>query len=161
MLAPPFYVFLCLVSLESLVTSLALVRLESPGKAAQSEICCQEENLQSCEEAEVDAKALTEEEIEIMGTSLHFSNLIGLHSRAYKNEGGDEAVVSYNPNTAHMFLTLKTRDGGSYALERCHRGHVWKQFNVTSFGENDSEPDDETDEVSLSQRVMPSKKVGL
>ena len=69
-------------------------------------------------------------------------------------------MVSYNPNTANMFLTLKTMNGESYALERCHRGHVWKQFNVTSFGENDSAPDDEADEVSLSQRTNPNRRVG-
>ena len=75
-----------------------------------------------------------------MGNILYFSNYVGSRSRTYKSKAGDEAVVNYNNLTGNLFLTLKTVDGESYAIEWCHGGHVWKHFNVTFLGENMSEP---------------------
>ena len=46
---------------------------------------------------------------------------------------GDEAVISYNEETGNMFGTLKMASGSSFAMEKCDNGHVWKEFDVSTF----------------------------
>ena len=45
-------------------------------------------------------------------------------------------MITYNPNTGNMFGSFKTHQDKSYALEPCHHGYVWKEFNISSFGED-------------------------
>ena len=58
-------------------------------------------------------------------------------SQVYKNAAGDEAVITYNDQTGNMFGTFKTHQDKSYALEHCQSGHFWKEFNVSSFGQDE------------------------
>ena len=45
-------------------------------------------------------------------------------------------MITYNPNTGNMFGSFKTHQDKSYAIEKCHHGYIWKEFNISSFGED-------------------------
>ena len=42
----------------------------------------------------------------------------------------------YNKKSGNIFGSLTTHDGKSFAIEKCHHGHVWKEFDVSSFKED-------------------------
>ena len=44
--------------------------------------------------------------------------------------------MTYNQETGNMFGSFKTHQDKSYAIEKCHHSYVWKEFNVTSFGDD-------------------------
>ena len=46
--------------------------------------------------------------------------------------------MSYNKDTGNIFGSLTTHDGRSFSIEKCHHGHVWKEYDVTKF-KDDSE----------------------
>ena len=79
---------------------------------------------------------LDEKDISILDIDLVFHSSIQPNGFVYKNSAGDEAVITYNPNTGNMFGSFKTHQDKSYALEPCHHGYVWKEFNISSFGED-------------------------
>ena len=76
------------------------------------------------------------EDISILDTDLAFHSTIQPNGFVYKNSAGDEAVITYNQDTANMFGSFKTHQDKSYALEKCHHSYVWKEFNLTSFGDD-------------------------
>ena len=107
------------------------------GNPASNEVCCNDKNLGNCLSAEVNPQLLLDEEdISIVDIDLAFHNTIEPNGFVYKNSAGDEAVITYNRNTGNMFGTFKTHRDQSYAIEKCHHGYVWKEFNVTSFGDD-------------------------
>jgi len=109
-------------------------------RSTSQEICCQDSHVSSCFDVTVDPEALLfEGELTINGIDFLFSNEIPPNGFVYKNSLADEAVISYNENSGNMFGTLKTHDGRSYAIERCNEGHVWKEFDVSSFGPDEAE----------------------
>ena len=111
-----------------------LVRLPK-GQPRSTEVCCNDKNLRNCLTAAVNPDLLvTKEDISILDIDLSFHSTIQPNGLVYKNSDGDEAVVTYNQNTGNMFGSFKTHQDKSYAIEKCHHGYVWKEFNVTSFG---------------------------
>ena len=108
-------------------------------KNVQPEKCCNERNLLTCERVSVDPDMLMQEDdIDILGIPFTFSNRIEPNGFAYKTEAGDEAVITYNDETRNMFGGVKTREGRSYAIEKCKGGHVVKEYDVASYGEDES-----------------------
>ena len=91
----------------------------------------------NCLSAAVDPELLlSKEDISILDTDLAFHSTIQPNGFVYKNSAGDEAVITFNQDTDNMFGSFKTHQDKSYAIEKCHHGYVWKEFNVTSFGED-------------------------
>ena len=115
-----------------------LVRLPK-GQPRSTEVCCNDKNLRNCLSVEVDPKLLDKEDISILDIGLAFHSTIEPNGFVYKNSAGDEAVITYNQNTGNMFGSFKTHQDKSYAIEKCHRGYVWKEFNVSSFGDDVAE----------------------
>ena len=116
-----------------------------------SEVCCNDKNLENCLTAEVDPELLLkEEDLSIIDIDLVFHSTIEPNGFVYKNAAGDEAVITYNRETGNMFGSFKTHQDKSYAIEKCHQGYVWKEFNVASFG------DDVVEKISLPQ--LPGMK---
>ena len=72
-----------------------------------------------------------------MTSQMVFHSTVQPNGQVYKNAQGDEAVITYNDLTGNMFGTFKTHQG-SYALEPCENGYVWKEFNVSSFEQSDT-----------------------
>ena len=98
-----------------------------------AEICCNDDDLLSCSEVELDPARLTEKEITLKGIQMTFSNKVEPNGFDFKNDQGDEAILSYNKDTGNMFGSLTTHDGRSFAIEKCHHGHVWKEYDVKKF----------------------------
>ena len=103
-------------------------------KTGKSEKCCNENNLFTCESVTVDSEMLGQDDITILGIRFTFSNRIEPHGFVYKTGAGDEAVITYSEASGNMFGSVKTTSGKSYAIERCHGGHVVKEYDVSSFG---------------------------
>ena len=80
------------------------------------------------------------EDITINNVSLTFHGQVPPQGRVYKSDEGDEAVITYSEVTGSVFGSLKTRDGKSFALEKCHYGQVWIEFDIEIF-ESMQEPD--------------------
>ena len=105
------------------------------GSERSSEVCCNDEELLSCTEVKLDPARLTDKEITLKGIQLTFSNNIEPNGFDFKNVQGDEAILSYNKDTGNIFGSLTTHDGRSFSIEKCHQGHVWKEFDVSKFKE--------------------------
>ena len=106
----------------------------TPVSTRSFEACCEEEYLLNCTEVSVNTTVLLSgQEINILGTVLLFDSTVEPHGFVYHNRQGDEAVISYNNKTGNMFATLKTHDDKTYFIEKCHHGHVIKQYDLSSF----------------------------
>ena len=102
--------------------------------AKSTEACCRERQLSSCFAVTIDPSILdSEQEININGLEFQFLNRVQPRGFTYHTDAGDEAVITYNQATKAMFGSVKTVDGKSYAIEKCHEGHVWKEFNMETF----------------------------
>merc|ERR1712038_884394 len=107
------------------------------------EPCCDSDNVLSCVDVEVDPEALlNEDDISINGVDLVFSNFIPPHSRTYKTEMGDEAIISYNPKTGSITGTLHTEDGRGFALEKCGDSYIFEEFDEDNFPGDEIEDED-------------------
>ena len=107
------------------------------GDSKSPEVCCNDKNMMNCLTATVDPELLFDrKDISIVDIDLAFHSTIQPNGFVYKNSAGDEAVITYNQNTGNMFGSFKTHQDKSYAIEKCHYGYVWKEFNVSSFGED-------------------------
>ena len=115
----------------------SLISLPRDGSTG-SEECCSDQNIESCVTAAVNPDTfLSRGNISILITDLVFHSTVNPNGQVYKNAEGDEAVITYNDQTGNMFGTFKTHQDKSYALEPCGSGHVWKEFNVSSFGQEE------------------------
>ena len=120
-----------------------------------SQACCDEKNVKSCLNIQVDASIVGDDErITIYGIDLDFSNTVDPHGFVYKNSLGDEAVISIDSSTKNVFGSMKTHDGRSFSIEKCSTGHVWKEYDVSSFGTDDVVPfpGDSTDPDKFAAR---------
>ena len=110
------------------------------------EPCCASGHLLSCVNVDVDPDSLlASDDISINGVTLQFANLIPPHARVYRTDRGDEAVISYDPNTGAIFGSLKTEDGRSFALEKCGNSYIFEEFDMHSFGNDESMDEDDND----------------
>ena len=123
-------------------------------------VCCQDPNLISCSQANVDPTALGQTTLTLPnGLTLTLSNMVdgSATDYYYSGEGGD-VMVSYNPNTGSMFAHASTNKGESFVLEGCGaEGHVWKQIDVESLGDDegvDFEEESENDGVNREMHLM-------
>ena len=118
------------------------------------EVCCDEKHARTCFNVDMNPDViLSADEITFDKITLTFSNSIPPCARVYNTESGDEAIISFNNRTGSIIGTLKTRDGRSFALEKCNKGHIFQEFNVTSF------PTDEVIEESefIEADVIPDR----
>merc|ERR1712223_833696 len=117
------------------------------------EACCNDDNLLLCSEISVDPSLLLSgEDINILGADLVFDSTVEPHGFVYHNSLGDEAVITYNNKTGNMFGTLSTHDDKSYFIEKCHHGHVIKEYDLSSFEFLENE--DEFGEARSSDPVL-------
>ena len=116
------------------ITSLSARSASVDRNGLSVEACCNEEHLLHCTEITVDPDILLSgEDINILGYDLVFDFTVEPHGFVYHNSLGDEAVITYNNKTGNMFGTLATHDDKSYAIEKCHHGHVIKEYDLSAF----------------------------
>jgi len=124
------------------------------------EACCNDDNLLLCSEISVDPSLLLSgEDINILGSDLVFDSTVEPHGFVYHNSFGDEAVITFNNKTGSMFGSLKTHDDKSYAIEKCHHGHVIKEYDMASFEADQTERSLEPVMKTLENRVEDTTTV--
>ena len=115
-----------------------------PVKTRSVEACCNDANLLLCTGINVDPiLLLSGEDINILGSDLVFDSTVEPHGFVYHNSLGDEAVITYNNKTGSMFGTLATHEDKHYAIEKCHHGHVIKEYDLSAFEELEFEDEHE------------------
>ena len=98
------------------------------------EACCMDSFLKSCTDVRVNPDLLGQaSKLNIKGIELSFDGEVPPNGYVYKSPQGDEAVLSFNWQTGNLFGSLHTEDGRSFMIEKCNNGHVWKEFDVSSF----------------------------
>ena len=129
---PPGELFLIIFLFKSSQENIEF--LSFPTTVSSKEVCC-DESLLSCTEVKFDPSILYKENMTLKGIFLTKMDDDELESSGFyfTSTQGDEAHFSYNEETKSTFGSLKTWDGRSYAIEKCQYGHVWKEFNVSSF----------------------------
>ena len=83
-----------------------------------------------------DLSILEDKEISLLGKLYQFSNNIPPNGIVFKNKDGDEAVLGVNKEKGTMFGSIHMDNGKSYGIEHCEDGHIFKEFDVTSFKED-------------------------
>ena len=120
-----------------------LVNVSNSSNTRSFSVCCQDFNLLSCSQANIDPAVLGQTTLALPnGLTLTFSNMVEGSSTGYYYSGqGGDAVISYNPDTGSMFAHASTYNGDSFVLEGCgDEGHVWKQIDVASLGDDEGVP---------------------
>jgi len=126
------FVLFSLLSVETLCSEPLITFPRSRMKSAEA--CCIDNHLKNCLNIGIKPELLEEnEDFNILGIELKFSNTVPPFGHTYKSDKGDEAVISYNPKTKNMFGNLQTADGKYYGIEKCNQFHVFKEYDVPSF----------------------------
>ena len=116
------------------LASKSLVSFPKGNSTRSIEVCCNDKNLGICLNAEVNPDLLLDEkDISILDIDLVFHSTIQPNGFVYKNSAGDEAVITYREASGNMFGSVKTREGRSFAIEKCKGGHVVKEYDIASF----------------------------
>ena len=112
-----------------------------------SEACCNDKHLLSCQPASVDADLLaSQDDILLDDIVLTFKSTIPPNGFVYQSPAGDEAVITLNKVTGSVFGSFEeTSTGRAFAIERCSKGHVWKEFDVNSLTKDDEGSDNGDD----------------
>merc|ERR1719483_810222 len=114
------------------VTQASLVEIHDT--RGSSDVCCTAKNILSCQEATVNPSALASgEDLDLAGITVSFVSNIEPNGYVYKNDVGDEAIITFNEESKNMFGSFKTHDGKSFVLEKCSTGHTWQEYDVPSF----------------------------
>ena len=72
-------------------------------------------------------------DISINGVSLYFQEKISTNGYVYSNSFGDGALFTLNDDGTSLFGSIHTHDGRSYDIEKCERGHVWKESDQSHY----------------------------
>ena len=89
------------------------------------------------------------EDIMLANVVLSFKSTVPPNGYVYQSPAGDEAVITFNKKTGNMFGILDTSTGRLFSIEKCSFGHTWKEFNFTSFKDDDT--------VELEDQEVESK----
>ena len=116
-------------------------------------MCCNDDHLLVCTEVEFEPRNLTRGNMTFNKIEFRFSNEVLPHGFVYKNNFGDEAIIDFHEETGHLFGSINTHDGRSYAVEKCKTCHIWKEFNTSSFEKN--MPLNVTESIQVSERTFP------
>ena len=128
-----------------------------------SEACCNDKHLLSCQPASVDADLLaSQDDILLDEIVLTFKSTIPPNGFVYQSPAGDEAVITLNKVTGSVFGSFEeTSTGRAFAIERCSKGHVWKEFDVNSLTKDDQGSDNGDDLVRRPEAMLSRKMSSL
>ena len=115
-----------------------LFSLSDSSRDAPPSPCCSDPIILTCHFAQVSVQIFTSETPIMFPGSKHaftFSNVIPPNGKYYTTVQGDEATITMNPATTHVFGGVKISDR-SFSLEHCDTHQVWIEYNVDSFKED-------------------------
>lgn len=87
--------------------------------------------------------------ITLNGICFNYSSAVPPNGLVYTNHKEDEAILTVRNES--VFGSIKTHDGGSFAIEQCHNNHILKVFNVKLF------PDEECFHIESKSMIEDSK----
>ena len=129
------------------------------GRARSNDASCNDNFLRTCLDAEVNPRLVRDKEnISINGVDLQLKSTVEPNGLVYKNDEGDEAIITVNPRTGNMFGSIKTHDGKSYSIEKGQNGYVWKDFETRSFKPEIPERTTEQEDLSKQKLVQQGAK---
>jgi len=141
--------------------ALGATLLEIAGKRSNA-LCCQDSNALSCHQANVDVSSLGQGTLELPnGIVTEFSNMVPGAEYGYHYVGDNsDVVLTYNPHTGGVFGHWTTGEGRSFVLENCgNDGHVFKEYDVESFGVDETVPDVESNVTSTAHKPRQAKGI--
>ena len=128
------------------------------------DVTCNDNHLNLCLDIDVNPRLIrNKEDININGVDLELKSTVEPNGLVYKNDDGDEAIITLNPKTGNMFGSLKTHDGKTFSIEKGFRGYIWKDFNTRAFKpeipEKSPAPSDKSKEKLVQQGVNDTTTV--
>ena len=105
-----------------------------------SSVCCADSKLRTCSVAFVNPDVLGEAALTLPGgIEVAFASNIAGNANAYHYASNDaEVIITVSPGTGGMHGHAMMSSGASFTLEYCgSEGHVWKEIDVDSLGENE------------------------
>jgi hypothetical protein len=134
---------------------------ETFAESRQDLPCCQDDNLLSCHQVDLDAASLGDEDLDLtpLNITVQFKGLVegSEHSYHYENDLVDIVLTDHNGDIyGHMSLD----NGDSYVVEYCGQGiHVIKQLDVANLGENSGVDSVEfEDGTKLMRSLTPAER---
>jgi hypothetical protein len=102
--------------------------------------CCQDDNLLSCQQVNIDQSALGDDDLylEPINATLAFEGMVENTNNSY-HYGNDDVdfVITVHIETGGIYGHAALADGGSYVIEYCGDAiHVLKELDVANLGEN-------------------------
>ena len=98
-----------------------------------SERCCTAD-IKTCQDVLIDTDLLwLSQSLSILNISLTFCSLVQPNGFVYKNDLGDEAIITLNNRSGNVFGSFKTHQGKSYGIEKCQTKQVLKEFDLETF----------------------------
>ena len=101
-----------------------------------AEKCCQDAHYVVCTEITINIGNFEDlkpnKKLTINGITLKFFGQVKPKGYIFKNEQGDEAILTFNRENQHLFGTVNTHDGREFEIESCHNGHVFKEIDVAN-----------------------------
>ena len=104
-----------------------------------SERCCTADT-KSCQDVVVHSHLLGSSQslsLPALNLSLAFCSLVQPNGFVYKNQLGDEAVITVSPRSGAVFGSFKTHQGKSFGIEKCQTKQVLKEFDLERFDEEE------------------------
>ena len=74
-----------------------------------------------------------------MGANFLFSDTVPPNGFSYHTEDGGEAILTYNTESGNMFGSVHMPDGSVYGLEKCEYGHIWIEYDMSTFKEDEDD----------------------
>ena len=102
-----------------------------------SERCCTAD-IKTCQDVLIDSGLLgLSGTLSILNISLTFCSRVPPNGFVYKNQLGDEAVITVSNRSGNVFGSFKTHQGKSFGIERCQSKHVLKEFDLETFDQEE------------------------
>ena len=102
-----------------------------------SESCCRAD-IKTCQDVLIDSELLwLSQSLSILNISLTFCSQVQPNGFVYKNDLGDEAVITVNNRSGNVFGSFKTHQGKSFGIEKCQTKQVLKEFDLETFDQEE------------------------
>ena len=131
-----------------------------------SELCCTADT-KTCQDVLIESHLLGSAgslSFSTLNLSLAFCSLVQPNGFVYKNDLGDEAVITVNPRSGAVFGSLKTHDGKSFGIEKCQSKQVLKEFDLERFDEEEvvnHESWSNTNNIVLDPAPSDRRRLGI
>ena len=102
-----------------------------------SESCCTAD-IKTCQDVLIEPDLLwLFQSLSILNISLTFCSQVQPNGFVYKNDLGDEAVITVNNRSGNVFGSFKTHQGKSFGIEKCQTKQVLKEFDLETFDQEE------------------------